>query len=513
MKDDEDRRLVELQAQIEALSTFNKDRLHRDRVCIVQPKYENVYGGRNARHQLQTSTLLSSDQDDENGKGVKRLAHIRSVVRRAQRKQVPAPSSDDENASQASASMECAAAAATLLDGSISLTREIETLPAPTFQTSLDNDTKTLSSSSESSSESEEEAFNDGFGDSKETFVLEIDDETDEDLMSVLLEQELPEGIYMCNTDRLPGEFISGENVHLILSMKRVEWNEDRMRDTRLNELLSVVFKELFASLLSKVHVYAPCAVCGLKTRIAVASDTTLEVVLSGMAVLEKNDEDPIENSYNNTAISIEMQETQQADFIGKTSLTSATVHDIPLSGKASPSELHLDPPPRTRSFWHHRRSQDTSGAPALSTPEWIELTPLGYIPGAHVTRYLGRVTLHFIKESWTVRESGGLSAFYHLFLSEAIAIVRAHVRSLGGNAMLTFRLIPIESSQLYRNQVYNMISITGDVVMIEREGPPTMSTSKYSLADKDDKCATLDDTGKRESHGSAQEALDASDN
>ncbi|KAG7395556.1 hypothetical protein PHYBOEH_003608 [Phytophthora boehmeriae] len=107
---------------------------------------------------------------------------------------------------------------------------------------------------------------------------------------------------------------------------------------------------------------------------------------------------------------------------------------------------------------------------PAPYGREWIELTPLGYIPGAHVTRYLGRVTLHFIKESWTVRESGGLGAFYHLFLSEAIAIVRAHVRSLGGNAMLTFRLVPIESSQLYRNQVYNMISITGDAVMIERE-------------------------------------------
>lgn len=51
----------------------------------------------------------------------------------------------------------------------------------------------------------------------------------------------------MCNTDRLPGDFAPGENVHLIVSMKRVEWDEDRMRDTRLNELLSVVFKELFA--------------------------------------------------------------------------------------------------------------------------------------------------------------------------------------------------------------------------------------------------------------------------
>ena len=51
----------------------------------------------------------------------------------------------------------------------------------------------------------------------------------------------------MCNTDRLPGDFVPGENVHLVVSMKRVEWDEDRMRDTRLNELLSAVFKELFA--------------------------------------------------------------------------------------------------------------------------------------------------------------------------------------------------------------------------------------------------------------------------
>ncbi|CEG46609.1 Predicted Ca2-dependent phospholipid-binding protein [Plasmopara halstedii] len=502
VKDDEDRRLVELQAQIEELSTFNKDRLHRDRVCIVQPEYENYFGGRNARLQPQGSNLLSSDQDDENGKGFKRLAFFRTVAKRARRKQGQPPPFDDGITSQVTTIADSAAAAGTLNNSSTKLTGGFETPPAPSSQPFLENDTKTLSSSSESSSESEEEAFVDGFGDSKQTFVLEIDDETDEDLMSVLLEQELPEGIYMCNTDRLPGDFTSGENVHLILSMKRVEWDEDRMRDTRLNELLSVVFKELFASLLFKVRSYAPCAVCGLKTRIAVASETMLEVVLSGMAVLEKDWEDSKEISVNNTTISLEMQETQQGDASGKHTLTSATVHDIPLSGKVTPSTLHLDVTPRIRSFWHHRfmkaHMQDTGGTPAFSAPygrEWIELTPLGYIPGAHVTRYLGRVTLHFIKESWTVRESGGLGAFYHLFLSEAIAIVRAHVRSLGGNAMLTFRLVPIESSQLYRNQVYNMISITGDVVMIEREGGKSTS-----YLHKIDKVASFDDASVRAS-------------
>lgn len=45
------------------------------------------------------------------------------------------------------------------------------------------------------STSDEEEIFGEGIHDDKETFVLEIDDETDEDLMSVLLEQSLPEVI------------------------------------------------------------------------------------------------------------------------------------------------------------------------------------------------------------------------------------------------------------------------------------------------------------------------------
>ncbi|GMF51428.1 unnamed protein product [Phytophthora fragariaefolia] len=383
--------------------------------------------------QVQPSTSLSSDQDDDTGKGPKRpfqQAQSRSSSRRARRKRQPQPSSDDGVVTQTSGSTDSTPApeATTTPDAGGTTTSTCtggsDTPPAPASQTSLDNDSKTLSSSSESSSESEEEAFVDGFSDSKETFVLEIDDETDEDLMSVLLEQELPE----------------------------------------------------------------------------------LEVVLSGMATLEKNWEDPLDNLLNNAAITLDMDEAQEADSPAKPSSASPAVHDIPLSGKSSPAKLHIQMPPPTRSYSHFRHTiTPGSGRGAMAVPapygrEWIELTPLGYIPGAHVTRYLGRVTLHFIKESWTVRESGGLGAFYHLFLSEAIAIVRAHVRSLGGNAMLTFRLVPIESSQLYRNQVYNMISITGDVVMIEREVdtniayPPNLWGSKPPHVAEVDRLSSLDD-------------------
>ncbi|RQM23253.1 hypothetical protein B5M09_002650 [Aphanomyces astaci] len=102
-------------------------------------------------------------------------------------------------------------------------------------------------SSSDSSSESDDEVVNsDSNGDNKHPFVLEIDDETDEDLMSVLLEQPLPEGVSICNTDSLPGTTQHGANIHLFLSMKRVEWDEEHTRDTRVNVLFSHVFKMLF---------------------------------------------------------------------------------------------------------------------------------------------------------------------------------------------------------------------------------------------------------------------------
>ncbi|CAI5746879.1 unnamed protein product [Peronospora destructor] len=300
VKDDEDRRLVQLQTQIEELSKFNTDRLHRGRICIVLPEHAFCTGSRNVHNQLQASNSHSSDQDNENGKGFGRslqMTHFRSS-RRPRRRQLPRPPSDDGSHAQITTNAVSAAAPEIVAMLAAEGTGDSRTPSAS--QTSLDS--KTLSSSSESSSESEEEAFVDGYSDSKKTFVLEIDDETDEDLMSVLLEQELPEGIYICNTDRLPGDFVPAENVHLIVSMKRVEWDEDRMRDTRLNELLSVVFKELFASLLFKVRSYAPCAICGLKTRVAVASETMLEVVLSGMVVLEKKWKDPLDHLLNDVA-------------------------------------------------------------------------------------------------------------------------------------------------------------------------------------------------------------------
>jgi hypothetical protein len=93
-------------------------------------------------------------------------------------------------------------------------------------------------------------------------------------------------------------------------------------------------------------------------------------------------------------------------------------------------------------------------------------------------------VQLHFIKDSWSVKggEGGMLGSFFFAFISEANAVARAQVSALGGNALLCHRLVPQESGGRVarNNQAYNMLSITGDAVLVEF--PPDFDHNNTTL-------------------------------
>lgn len=97
-----------------------------------------------------------------------------------------------------------------------------------------------------------------------------------------------------------------------------------------------------------------------------------------------------------------------------------------------------------------------------------VQLTSSSYIPGAVFTKCFGHINLFLIRESTDVRREGGISSFTKLFIIEAQAMLRAHVASLGGNVLMTFRvkeLVLCEGPQ--KSQAQILLNVSGDAANV----------------------------------------------
>jgi len=76
--------------------------------------------------------------------------------------------------------------------------------------------------------------------------------------------------------------------------------------------------------------------------------------------------------------------------------------------------------------------------------------------PPAYFAIALRNMTLHRYA-LWT--QEGGLNGFMHSFLAEVMAICRAHVAALGGNALVAFQLTEcIIEDNVHKNQVNTVV-------------------------------------------------------
>ena len=373
------------------------------------------------------------------------------------------------------------------------------------------------------------------YRDDKQPFVLEIDDETDEDIMSVLLDKQLPEGVRICTTQHVPGgKHLELADVQMLMSMLRVKWNPTS-RETRSNQFFTGAFQELFANLCARLEPLAPVAIVGLRTQVNLTPNDMVELICTGKVVLERgegtgkrieeeNSDDSDDSDVTTAEIGMRMreeaeqrqlwcdvEESVEQTFSRPLGPIESTVIVNMLSAQSRKILYGLDPncklpwddrltslvdttshasmvPPqtlmplpasfmaRTASAGGINRDTSTSSMPGFAftfsaDDEPVELTPLFHTTGGVVTEYLGSMSMHFIRESRM-----GEGAGFHRFVTECNMVARAHVASLGGNAMLGYRAVPAESGgRVYKSLVYNVITLSGCAVKVDysslREG------------------------------------------
>ncbi|XP_036311776.1 C2 domain-containing protein 5 isoform X5 [Pipistrellus kuhlii] len=390
-----------------------------------------------------------------------------------------------------------------------------------------------LRSQSESSDEVTELDLSHG---KKDAFVLEIDD-TDamEDVHSLLTDVPPPSGFYSCNTEIMPGINNWTSEIQMFTSVRVIRLSSLNLTNQALNKNFNDLCENLLKSLYFKLRSMIPCCLCHVNFTVSLPEDELIQVTVTAVAItFDKNQ-------------ALQTTKTQVEKSLQRASTDNEELLQFPLELCSDSLPSHPFSPAKE----HLKSASSNSGIPAAQRAtsvdyssfadrcsSWIELiklkaqtirrgsikttvtvekaspmgegnfrnrsvppcanstvgvvkmTPLSFIPGAKITKYLGIINMFFIRETTSLREEGGVSGFLHAFVAEVFAMVRAHVAALGGNAVVSYimkQCVFMENPN--KNQAQCLINVSGDAVVFVRESELEVVTSQPSTANCQSSC------------------------
>ncbi|XP_044213776.1 C2 domain-containing protein 5 isoform X4 [Thunnus albacares] len=355
----------------------------------------------------------------------------------------------------------------------------------------------------------------------KDAFVLEIDD-TDavEDIHSLLTDNSPPTGFYSCNTEIMPGIYNWTSGVQMFSSVRVFRLSNANLTNQGLNKIFTDLCENLLRSFYFKLRSMIPCCLCHLNFTVAVPEEELIQVVVTAVAMTfdkDQTQEKPADKTI--TKGSSETEEQLQfplelcADSSSTNNQPSSKISGLPESTNVSSRAASVDygsfadrcstwlellrlkahtirrgsvkTSRRTQSLAHSVSSLDRSSPlpegrsrSLRSTRSFggtsvtvVKMTPLSFLPGLRIIKYLGIINMFFIRETTSLREEGGVSGFLHSFIAEVFAMVRAHVAALGGNAVVSYSMkecMLMENPN--KNQAQCLINVSGDAVICVRE-------------------------------------------
>ncbi|XP_038124704.1 C2 domain-containing protein 5 isoform X7 [Cyprinodon tularosa] len=311
----------------------------------------------------------------------------------------------------------------------------------------------------------------------KDAFVLEIDD-TDavEDIHSLLTDASPPTGFYSCNTETMPGIYNWTTAVQMFTSVRVLRLSNANLSNQSLNKIFTDLCENLLKSFYFKLRSMIPCCLCHLNFNVAVPEEELIQVSVTAVAMTFDKDqaqERPAERFITKGGSETEDQLQFSLELCADTSSTNSSkisgVQENALVSSRVSSLEHCSPLTEGRS-----RSLRSSRSFGGSSVTMVKMTPLSFLPGTRIIKYLGIINMFFIRETTSLREEGGVSGFLHSFIAEVFAIVRAHVAALGGNAVVSYSMkdcVLMENPN--KNQAQCLINVSGDAVVCVRETDP----------------------------------------
>ncbi|XP_036036528.1 C2 domain-containing protein 5 isoform X10 [Onychomys torridus] len=347
-----------------------------------------------------------------------------------------------------------------------------------------------LRSQSESSDEVTELDLSHG---KKDAFVLEIDD-TDamEDVHSLLTDVPPPSGFYSCNTEIMPGINNWTSEIQMFTSVRVVRLSGLNLTNQALNRNFNGLCENLLKSLYFKLRSMTPCCLCHVNFTVSLPEDELIQVTVTAVAItFDKNQ--ALQTTKAHVEKSLQRASTDNEELLQfplELCSDSLPSHAFPAAKEHLESaSSNSGTPAAQRAVTVEKASpmgdgnfRNRSAPPcASSTVGVVKMTPLSFIPGAKITKYLGIINMFFIRETTSLREEGGVSGFLHAFIAEVFAMVRAHVAALGGNAVVSYimkQCVFMENPS--KNQAQCLINVSGDAVVFVRESDlEVMSTQQ----------------------------------
>nr|XP_040019791.1 C2 domain-containing protein 5 isoform X14 [Gasterosteus aculeatus aculeatus] len=404
------------------------------------------------------------------------------------------------------------------------LTEEVLGSPVPDSR----QRSRLFRSHSESSDEVSELDLSHG---KKDAFVLEIDD-TDavEDIHSLLTDAPTPTGFYSCNTEIMPGIYNWTSGVQMFTSVRVFRLSNANLTNQGLNKIFTDLCENLLKSFYFKLRSMIPCCLCQLNFTVAVPEEELIQVTVTAVAMTfdkdqnqEKTADKPPAKGGNETEEQLQFPLELCADPSSANCQPASKVSGVPECSNFSSRAASVDygsfadrcstwlellrlkahtirrgsvkTSRRTRSLAHSvsslerssplpegrsrsLRSNRSFGGISVTV---VKMTPLSFLPGTRIIKYLGIINMFFIRETTSLREEGGVSGFLHTFIAEVFSMVRAHVAALGGNAVVSYSMkecMLMENPN--KNQAQCLINVSGDAVICVRETDqePTPSTA-----------------------------------